>query len=78
MRNGIMFPSMKPLEYIRRKVFGVSQVEMAAIAGVNQGTVSRWEAGTLKPDLEVLERIRASAHERGIKWRDSWFFEVAA
>lgn len=69
---------MNPMLYIRKRVFGVSQTEMAEIAGVSQGTVSKWEAGLLAPDLAELERIRNEAAARELPWDDRWFFESPA
>lgn len=69
---------MNHLHTIRRNVFGVTQTEFAAIAGVSQSLVSRWEKGDRKPSLPDLRRIRAEARRRGIKWNDSWFFEEVA
>ncbi len=69
---------MATLRHIRKQVLGLTQAEMAAIAGVSQGQVSKWETGVLSPSLPEMERIRAHAMERGIDWDDRWFFEVAA
>ncbi len=69
---------MNSMKRIRLQVFSATQVEMAAIAKVGQGTVSRWEAGKRRPALPVLRRIRAEALKRGLKWNDSWFFEEVA
>ena len=77
MRSCIMHYSMKPMEYIRREVFKVSQTEMAAIAAVSQATVSRWESGELEPDRSSMEQIRQVARDRAIPWNDKWFFEAA-
>ena len=67
---------MSPMEFIRRKVLGLSQAGMASLTEVNQATVSRWERGTLEPDRAAMARIRAQAELQGIKWRDKWFFEA--
>jgi transcriptional regulator with XRE-family HTH domain len=56
-------------------MFGVTQAEFAALAGVTQGTVSRWEAG-VAPSLDDMRAIREAALARGIDWNDGWFFEV--
>lgn len=64
--NGIWF----------RALLDLSQVEFAAIAGVAQPTVSKWEAGVLHPNRDEMARIRAAAAERGLEWQDSWFFET--
>ena len=66
---------MNSLRHIRKTVFGVTQADLASIARVSQGTVSKWERENLKPNLEELERIRSEAVKRGLEWNDSWFFE---
>lgn len=68
---------MNTLKYIRTNIFHVSQAEFAALAGVAQATVSRWENG-LSPSLDEMRKIRDAAKERGIDWDDRWFFEVPA
>jgi DNA-binding transcriptional regulator YiaG len=71
---------MNALKHIRIKVFAVKQQEFAAIAGVQQSTVSRWENGTAAPSLEEMNRIRADAEKRRAdkrlkaKWDDRLFF----
>lgn len=70
---------MNQMKFIRTKVFGATQVEMATIADVSQATVSRWESGKRDPSRTELGRIRREATARGIRWNDAWFFgEVAA
>ncbi|MDR7037372.1 transcriptional regulator with XRE-family HTH domain [Methylobacterium sp. BE186] len=65
---------MTPLLFIRSQVLKITQTQMAAIAGVGQSTVSKWERGSLEPSRDELARIRAEARRRRIKWRDEWFF----
>lgn len=67
---------MNALLHIRKKVFAVSQAEMAEIAGARQATVSRWETGALEPSRDQMNLIREEALRRGIVWNDSWFFAV--
>ncbi|GAA4108635.1 helix-turn-helix domain-containing protein [Aminobacter aganoensis] len=67
---------MSVIRHIRKTVFRLSQAEFAAIAGVTQATVSRWEKGG-SPTLEEMQRIRDAAAERRIKWSDKLFFEPA-
>lgn len=67
---------MSAIRHIRKSVFRLSQAEFAAIAGVTQATVSRWEKGG-SPTLEEMQRIRAAAAERRIRWSDKLFFEPA-
>lgn len=66
---------MNAIRYIRKNVFGVTQQEFAEIAGVQQSSVSRWEAGGA-PTLEEMTRIREAANSRKLKlkWRDDLFF----
>lgn len=66
---------MKPIQHIRKKVFGLTQHEFAAVAGVTQATVSRWERGVAL-DETAMRNIRAGAVARGIRWDDRLFFEV--
>jgi len=67
---------MSALRRIRQEIFGINQAEMASIADVSQGTVSKWESGLANPSLDEMARIRAVAAERQIAWDDSWFFEI--
>jgi transcriptional regulator with XRE-family HTH domain len=69
---------MNPMLHIRKAVFGVPQTEMGEIAGVSQGTVSKWENGSLEPDRFEMDRIRNEATKRDLDWNDRWFFEVPA
>lgn len=67
---------MTPLEYIRVRILDLNQTDMAGIAGVSQGTVSRWEAGSQVPDHTAMSRIRDHIRRRRLPWNDTWFFEV--
>lgn len=67
---------MSPFAYIRIEVFCLSQKKFAAMIGVNQGTVSRWDNGTNHPDYAGLQIIREQAKAQGLAWNDSWFFEA--
>lgn len=69
---------MHPIKRIRLKVFGLKQDEFALLAGVTQGTVSRWERGDLEPNRVQLAKIRDAAAARGLSLSDSWFFESDA
>lgn len=66
---------MNVIRRIRKEVFGLSQATFAAIVGVSQGTVSKWENGELAPNRDELTRIRNEARRRDIEWDDRWFFE---
>ena len=68
---------MSALRFIRKDILDLSQAELAAVAEVSQGTVSKWEAGELAPSLDEMSRIRGSAIARGIAWDDKWFFDTA-
>ncbi len=67
---------MNAMKHIRLNVFGVKQQEFAAIAGVQQSTVSRWESGDAVPTLAEMNRIREAAGQRKLKarWSDRLFF----
>lgn len=67
---------MNTMFHIRTAILGVSQAQMAEIAGVAQPTVSRWETGELSPGLDEMARIRAYAKAHKIKWTDRLFFEL--
>jgi transcriptional regulator with XRE-family HTH domain len=66
---------MNQIKFIRTQVFKVTQQEFADMAGVRQGSVSRWENGGA-PSLEEMQKIRDAAFERDIQWDDAWFFSV--
>lgn len=40
-----------------RKMAGLTQKELAALCGVSDGTVSRWEKGLKEPTLSQAKRI---------------------
>lgn len=67
---------MNPMIHIRKTVLKMSQRELAAVSGVTQTTVSRWEAGSLEPSREEMARIRDEARKRRVRWNDRWFFEA--
>lgn len=69
---------MSTLRFIRKDVLSLSQAELAAVADVSQGTVSKWEAGELAPSLAEMSKIRDAAIARGVAWDDRWFFDVPA
>lgn len=66
---------MQTVSLLRKNIFAVSQGTFAAIAGVTQPTVSRWERdGAYCMTLAQMLRIRDEAERRGIEWDDRWFF----
>ena len=69
---------MTPMSYLRKSVLKVTQAEMARITGTNQGTVSRWETGTLAPNVWQLRAIKDAAIACGAEWNDSWLLDVPA
>lgn len=66
---------MNPLARIRKEILRITQSELAAVTGVRQATVSRWEKGELEPSREQLAAIRTYALSCGMAWDDLWFFE---
>ncbi len=68
---------MSAIRYIRGEIFKVTQGEFAALAGVTQASVSRWETGG-PPSMDEMQAIRRAAADREIAWDDTWFFEVPA
>jgi DNA-binding transcriptional regulator YiaG len=66
---------MTPIENIRRNVLKLTQADMAALAGVSQATVSRWESGRLVVDGDAMTRIRLKAREQS-DWSDALFFSL--
>ena len=69
---------MGQLLHIRKKLLKLTQSEMAAVTGVSQATVSRWEKGDLEPSRVELARIRDEAMRRNLSWNDSLFFAPEA
>lgn len=66
---------MNSILHIRKNVFGLKQREFAAVVGVQQSTVSRWEREESFPTLAEMHLIRTAARQRGKRWSDRWFFE---
>lgn len=67
---------MSAIGRIRKEVLGQSQAELAALTGVAQATVSRWESGELTPGFRELNAIRiAGRSKRPDEWRDEWLFD---
>lgn len=68
---------MNAIKHIRKHVLQIRQGEMAALTGVSQTTVCRWERGEQAPSLRELALIREAAIERGLPWDDGMFFAPA-
>ena len=62
--------------YIRKEIFGLSQIDFAKALTINQSTISRWEAGELKPSHDDMRAIRELATQRDIKWDDKIFWSA--
>lgn len=67
---------MRAIGHIRKHIFKKRQAEFAAMLGVAQSTVSRWERGDSSPTLEEMTAIRSEAARNGLEWDDAWFFEA--
>jgi transcriptional regulator with XRE-family HTH domain len=63
--------------YIREHVFGIpTQAEFARLLNYTQATISRIETGEIALGRDYQDRVRALARDRGVRWNDTWFFEV--
>ena len=51
-----------------RNLLGITQGELAAAAGVDLSTVSRFEAGKADPHRASLDKIEAELDRRGIEF----------
>lgn len=69
---------MNALRHIRKSVLCLSQAEIAVIAEVSQGTVSKWENDEANPSLDEMSRIRDAVLARKLPWDDAWFFDTPA
>lgn len=65
-----------PMLHVRKNVLRLTQAELAVVARVSQGTVSKWETGELEPGWDQLARIRAEIRRLELVWDDRWFFEA--
>ncbi len=65
-----------PLRWIRRKVFGVTQQELAEIGEVSRPRISRYETGADEPPFSFLRKVRSEARRRGHPFNADWFFEA--
>lgn len=66
---------MNPVRHLRCKVFRLTQAEMAALGGIRQATLSRYENGHREVRLSAITKWRAEAKRRRLPWDDRWFFE---
>lgn len=64
-----------PIRWVRQKVFGVTQDELAAIGGVSRPRVSRYETID-DPPYDFLCKLRLEALRRGLPFNADWFFEA--
>lgn len=73
----VLFPTAYASEPFPRALHqalnGRSQRQLAVYAGVSQPTLSRLIAGTLEPDVELIEKL---AH--ALKVKPTWFVEYRA
>lgn len=60
---------------IRTKFFETTQGMIGRIVGRSGAIVSRWEAGTIAPGLDVLLRLRAYAKAVGLPFDDALLLE---
>lgn len=67
---------MNTIRYIRTQIFGVTQGEFAAICGVSQATISKWERDACSPPLSNLAAIRKEARRRRLGMPDAVFFDA--
>lgn len=70
--------SDSPLRWVRKRLFGVTQDQMAAIGGVSRPRISRYETNDDPPPFDFLRRVRAEALARGVPFSGDFFFEVPA
>ena len=67
---------MTNIEWIRTRLFGVSQKELAEVAGTTQGSLSRVEKGESDLRHSHLSKIRSAAIQRfGDLWNDRMLFD---
>lgn len=69
---------MSNMRHIRKNVLRITQKELSSWCQVDQGTVSRWEAGTLEPRLSDLKNIVQNAAANGVTLPCSAFFSDPA
>ena len=71
-----MQADMNPIKHIRTAILGLTQAEFAGHLNRPQATISRWETGGLRPDIDDMALIRELVKSVGKPWDDSWFFEA--
>lgn len=72
-----MSKSSTPARYIREQIFCVeTQGQFGDLLGVTQETISRYETGALRLNVQAQDRIRKLAAERGIDWDNNWFYDI--
>ena len=67
-----------PLKWIRQRIFGVTQGELARFGGVSRPRVSRFETGADNPSFDFMRGLRDEARRQGKDFSGDWFFEVPA
>ncbi len=60
---------------IRTKILQTTQSEIGRIVGRSGAIVSRWEAGTIAPGLDVLLRLRSYCKAVGLPFDDALLLE---
>lgn len=66
---------MKPIKFIRKHIFKLTQAEFGLMLGIKQSVVSDMEkSGIVTMGHQIT--IREEAARRGMQWSDSWFFEM--
>jgi predicted transcriptional regulator len=61
-----MLPELSTIR-VSRKSLGISQRELARLAGVSQGTVAKVEGGKINPSYEIARRLFLALEERSME-----------
>ncbi len=69
---------MRRIEFVRRRLLGLTQVDFARLTKVAQATVSRWESGELAPTLSAVTLAKAAVLDRGFSWNDAWLDQISS
>jgi DNA-binding transcriptional regulator YiaG len=68
---------MNAITHIRKNKFRMTQAEFAAVLGVHQSTVCRWEKGRLHPSVPEIQAAIRVAQERGVRLTATDFVRAA-